>query len=172
MSLLIDLLLLSCLGVIAFQDFRERQVSWIPLVLLFVSFGWKGLLTLDFNSLLAGFIFNAAFILFQLLMLTLWMSIRNKKWTNIIDVYLGLGDILFFVALSTAFAPFQFVVFYSGSMTITVIGVMICRLLSVRTNPEIPLAGSMAAVMMICLTVTGFVHYPDFHDPAVLSSFL
>ena len=172
MPLLIDLLLFVCLGVIAFQDFRERQISWIPLVLLFFFFGWKALLAMDSDSLFFNVAVNTGFIVFQLIVLTLWMSIRNKKWINIIDTYLGLGDILFFIALTTAFAPVQFIVFYSASLFITLCGVLTGRLLSKRTNPEIPLAGSMAAVLMICIVAIAFVHHPVFYERSFLSSFL
>jgi hypothetical protein len=172
MLLIIDLLLLIFLGWIAFQDFRERQISWLLLPPVFIFFAWKGFLTQSPAALITGFVLNSCFILVQLLLLTLWMSLRNKKWTTIIDVHLGLGDILFFAAITAAFEPFLFVVFYVLSMIITLAGVLISRLLLPRANPEIPLAGSMAMVLMICIIITAMVPSIDFYTRPVLFSFL
>jgi hypothetical protein len=147
----VQLFIFLLLGIIAFQDFRERQISWLLLPVLFISFSVKTYSEIGWEALFSNLLFNIGFIVFQLLLLSLWISIKNRKLTNIIDTYLGLGDILFFAAICNAFTSFQFLVFYVVSIVITVIGFLIYKLFSKNSSPEIPLAGSMAAVLIIFL---------------------
>ena len=39
-----------------------------------------------------------------------------KEWTNIIDSWLGLGDVLFFVCLCGLFSPVNFIAFFISSI--------------------------------------------------------
>jgi hypothetical protein len=87
----------------------------------------------------------------NLLGVTLFVWLKEKKLKNIVDSYLGLGDILFFLVLTIVFSPLNFIVFYLGSiMLITVIyGCII--LFSKQTKTLIPLAGAMSVLLIMVL---------------------
>lgn len=172
MLFLTDLASLVLLGIIVFQDFGQRQISWILLPLLFTGFALKAALLMQMADLLSSVLFNLGFIAVQLLLLTVWISIKNKKWTSIIDVHLGLGDVLFFVAISTAFSPFQYVFFYVISIVITLTGFVLYKWVSKNTNPEIPLAGAMSAVLMVLMIVSALLPQLNFHNDPLFISFI
>jgi hypothetical protein len=140
--------------VIVYQDFSERQISWPTLPALFVLFFIEAVTIKSTSLVLTSIAFNLMFIVLQMILLSLWMSLRLKKWTNIIDVYLGLGDLLFFVVLSCIFEPLNFIIFYLSSLMLTLLGYACYRLLQKNGTPEIPLAGSMAIVLIACIIFT------------------
>jgi H+/Cl- antiporter ClcA len=118
----------------------------------------------DHKEFFSAVFFNLAFIALQLIFLTLWISFKNKKWTNIIDTYLGLGDILFFVAISSAFSPIQFVLFYLISIVITLIAFVVYKWKSEKANSEIPLAGAMSVVLIICMLLSITIPQLNFYN--------
>jgi low temperature requirement protein LtrA len=166
MLLVVDILILFSLFIIVFQDFKQRQISWFLIPLLFAGFVYKASLYKD--SALTGFLFNAAFIVLQLICLTLYFSIKNKRFLNIIDTHLGLGDVLFFLVVCTVFSPLNFIAFYVCSMIITLVAVIAYNLFSSRQTKDIPLAGAMAGALMILLLTTIAMPGVDFYNDGYL----
>lgn len=146
---LIDCVIILFLLIVGFQDFKYRMISWWLIPVLLFLFILKGSSVLTVREQIHYALFNLTFIVFQLLGLTLYYSLKNKKLYNIIDTQLGLGDILFFPILCVAFAPVNFIIFYLGSLVITLLIFFISRF-SMQTK-EIPLAGSVAMILMISL---------------------
>jgi hypothetical protein len=162
----VNIIILLSLVIIVHQDFKQRQISWYLLPIAFVAFVCKALLYS--NNLTNDFIFNFLFIALQLVCLTLYFSIKNKKMFNIIDTYLGLGDILFFIVLCTAFSPVNFIVFYFMSMILTLTGTLIYNFFSARRTSDIPLAGAMAATLLVAFITTLMVPGINFYDDVFL----
>jgi hypothetical protein len=124
----------------------------LPLALI----GFVGKAILYKNDILHDFFLNTLFILLQLVCLTLYFSIKKKKLFNIVDTYMGLGDILFFIVVCAVFSPVNFIAFYFISMILTLTGVLLYNFFSSRPATDIPLAGSMAAVLLL-IVVTTFI---------------
>jgi hypothetical protein len=171
MLLIVDLLLLICLGIIVFQDFKQREISWLLIPTLFAAFVGKALLVIGINStLITNTFLNVGFVLIQLVMLTLYMSIKNKKLVSIVNTYLGIGDILFFIVLCVAFSPLNYIVFYLASTILTLIGFLFYNIISKKATSEIPLAGAMAAVLLILMIVNKIKPQLNFyHDDYLLN---
>ena len=112
MNFFFYILVLFLLSVIVYQDFRYRAISWVTLPLLFATFTANYILETDFNSFLQSFLFNIGFIVFQLIAVTVYFSLKNRAITNITSKYIGWGDILFFTVASAVFSPVNFIVFY------------------------------------------------------------
>ncbi len=151
MSVFIDTCTLILLLVVVVQDMFYRAISWFLIPLLFLTFAFKGLLLIQPSQLVINSLINFGFILFQLLILSLYMSIKNKKVIFIVNSYLGLGDILFFVVICLAFSPANFIVFYLSSLIFTLIAFIAYTLIVKNANKHIPLAGIMAALMTILI---------------------
>ncbi len=132
------------LGLIAYQDFKFRAISWPLLLLLLLLL----LLTKGFQPETG---INLLFVAAQLVFLTLYISLKNKRFTNIIDTYLGLGDILFLVVVCAAFSTYEFVIFYIAGLLFSLLAFIIYRLLNRSASKEIPLAGLMSIVMIALL---------------------
>lgn len=117
-------------------------------------------------------IFNLSFIIIQLVLLTVYMSVKNKKFVNIVNTYLGIGDILFFIVIAAAFSPFNFIVFYIISTILTLLGFLLVSAVKKSTG-EIPLAGSMASMMIVLMFLNFYL--PDlnfYNDDFFISCFI
>ncbi|OFY82845.1 MAG: hypothetical protein A3F72_01805 [Bacteroidetes bacterium RIFCSPLOWO2_12_FULL_35_15] len=165
MLLIVDLLLLGCLGIVVFQDFKHRQISWLLIPTIFVAFVGKALLVIGVNSsLIINTIWNSTFILIQIVLLTVYMSIKNKKLVNIVNTYLGIGDVLFFIVLCAAFSPVNYIVFYLASTLLTLIGFLFYNIISKKATREIPLAGAMAGGLLILIIVNRIKPQLNFYN--------
>jgi hypothetical protein len=166
MLLVVDILILFSLILIVFQDFKQRQISWFLIPLSFAGFAYKASLYKD--SSIADFLLNTGFILLQLICITIYFSIKNKKFLNIIDTHLGLGDILFFVVICTVFSPLNFIAFYMISMISTLLAIIAYNLFSSRQTKDIPLAGAMAGALIILMITTWAIPGIDFYNDGYL----
>lgn len=133
------------------QDFKHRLISWPLIPLLLLCFLAQGLIKNQPAELLQYTLFNTAFVLLQLIALTLYISIKNKKMVNIINSYMGLGDVLFFAVITTAFSPVNFIFFYLSGLVFTLVSYRIYIGVNKAGSKEIPLAGTMSVVMIITL---------------------
>jgi hypothetical protein len=171
MVVFVNLLILIFLGFIVIQDFKDRAISWFLLPLLFISLALKSSMVSNFSEVVQSFIMNLIFVLLQLVLLTIWVSLRNKKLTNIIDTYIGLGDVLFFVAITTAFSSIQYILFYAISICLTLFGFLLYRYFFTKTNPQIPLAGAMAVFMMSFMLISNLLPGIGFYHSELLYLF-
>jgi hypothetical protein len=146
-----QLLLLLPLGFIIFEDFRYRAIHWIWIILLigFIFYFHKISLT---HSLT-----NLSLLAIQFLCLTFYFSIREKKVSNIINRYIGIGDFLFLVPVCFLFSPLNLMLFLSIGYGLTLLGTWVAFRLSSNNTLTIPLAGSLSIVLIIVLV--GFQFY-------------
>lgn len=147
MLFLISCCLIITLLTIAYQDFKSREVQWFwfPLLLVLALFKiWY----LDQFKELFSFLLNVIMVLLQLLLLTLYFSIKERKLINIADSYLGWGDILFLLNLCFLLSPLNFILFYLVSLLVTITSYLIYNAF-VNSSKPIPLAGLQAIVFTI-----------------------
>jgi len=140
MSPLFSLPILLILGFIVYEDFKFRAVTWYLFPLLAVIILIENIVVYTSVMSWQNFIINFVFIIVQLIAVTLYLSMKNKKWIWIWEEYLGLGDILFLLVLCLFFSPLNLIVFYLSSLILTVIAVLLLR----KIYPSfavIPLAG-------------------------------
>jgi hypothetical protein len=164
MALVLSLLALS---LIIYQDFKYRAISWWTIPLLFLSsigvaihsfyFDWKVIIV------------NLTLVAFQYLGVTLYFSIKNQKIINITRHYLGLGDLLFLLAITPLFAPLHFCCFLIGSLLLTLILTVLLSLLN-RTLKTIPLAGFLSLYLLLLIPLTRIFQYSLYYDFTLLQS--
>lgn len=161
MLLVINICLLLLLAVVVYQDLKERQISWFLIPLLLSLFAVQGLFRVSADELIGHTLFNVCFIMVQLLVLTIYISIKNKKPVNIINSYLGLGDVLFFITVAAAFSPLNFIVFYIIGLLFTLLFFIVLKRIVKTVSTEIPLAGGMAALMIVLIILNQWL--PEFN---------
>lgn len=139
--------LLLCLLAIFFQDLKYRRIHVaLPLLILIVSF---------FNSnqvSLAGLknvTTNITFFFITLSFLVLYMSIKNKRFLNPFQNYFGLGDLLFYVAITPLFFLYQYVIFFILSMLFSIIIQLLAKKI-IKEN-TVPLAGFSALLLFLVI---------------------
>ena len=164
MLVFIDLCLLILLSITAFQDFKHRTISWYLIPLLIITFIYRVYNTNETSTFWVHSAFNFVFVLAQLILLTIYMSIKKMKLVNIINTYLGLGDVLFFLVICLALSPLNFVLFYLAGMLFTAIGHLIYTGIVKKPNREIPLAGSMALLFIFLIFINLLIPLPFYTD--------
>jgi len=164
--LLIQFLILGCLGLICYQDMRYRAVYWVcfPILSLLLLFQKQWHVGIIDSLIDAGY--GLLFFAVQLFLLWVYFAIKNKKPVDITKEYLGLGDVLFLLALTFYFSPVNYVLFYIGSLIIVLIYALFQQLWLKRDNFQIPLAGLQALLFSI-IFILSFVNpnlklYSDF----------
>lgn len=147
---LIYIPIILVLSIITYQDFKERKISWVTLPVLSCLFIAETLISaplLQLYFIQLGS--NLLFILIQLSTLFIYFSLKAGKFINIINSKIGIGDILFFVTIAFAFSTINFILFYVGSLLFITILFLVLKLLFKNVSVEIPLAGAMAALLII-----------------------
>ncbi|WP_158800279.1 hypothetical protein [Pedobacter sp. L105] len=158
--LLLQLFILICLGLICYQDMRYRAVYWI-------CFPFLGILLLLFKQqhtsmydVLTESVYAFLFIGIQFVLLSLYFSLKNKRFINITHQYLGWGDILFLLAITFYLSPVNYVLFYVGSLIVVLLYTFTQQILLKKVNPQIPLAGLQA--LLLCFVLVFSLINPSF----------
>ena len=139
--------LLLC--IIIYQDFKHRSLRWELLPLLLISVWIEGYLTIGIELLAYFGGLNFLFFALQLILLTVYVSIQLKAWTNITKEHLGIGDILFFIPLCFTFTPLNLIVFFIVALLITIIIFFVVHERYKPKNRTIPLAGVLSLYLII-----------------------
>jgi hypothetical protein len=143
--LLLKLFILLILFMLVYQDFNYRMVYafLFPLLAaLFVLLRWMGQ-----ESLTAIFRESALTLLFlgaQLLLLTIYFSLRFKRWVLISQQLLAWGDILLLAVIGCYFSFLNYIFFYLLSAAATLLCWTIWQAGRQKTARSIPLAGFQA----------------------------
>ena len=154
MTLLIAIATILVLGIIVFQDAKYRAISWYLIPILLVLFSTQGIQKLSLEEWIVYFTTNVILLAINLFGVFAIISLREKRITNIINSYIGLGDILFFVVLAGAFSPMNFLIFYIGSVLISCIALLIWKQIKNNTELLFPLAGIISALLIPVLVLS------------------
>jgi len=149
--LLLQLLIFISLGLICYQDMRYRAVYWICFPVLSVLLFFLKKEYAGFSIALTESCYGLLFIGAQVFLLWLYFSMKNKRLVNITRNYLGLGDILFLLAIAFYLSPVNYILFYVGSLIIVLLYTLTQHVLLKKVNPEIPLAGLQALILGVVL---------------------
>ncbi|MDR1678836.1 MAG: hypothetical protein LBR81_03570 [Prevotellaceae bacterium] len=163
MELALNMVIVLLLAALIYQDFKSRSVLWVifPVLIIFQFFlSYK---LIGWDELWRNTVVNLMLLALQFLLLTLYFSFRNARWTNIINKYIGAGDVFFFVFLSLAFSPFNFIAFF----VVSLLAILIIYFLIVRKNlkkHKIPLLGAMSIAYLPVLCVEYLSDFNKFDD--------
>lgn len=151
--------------IILLQDFKERMISlwtlpWIFSIGMYQAWSdwlWEPWFLLS----------NLLFIGIQLLGVSLYFSIKHKGWINITQDYLGVGDVLFFGALTPLFAPVQFCCFFISSLLLILCSAGMYNWL-IAPLKTIPLAGAMSACWLLYSLILSYYNLSSYDDWSLL----
>ncbi len=108
MSLIITICLLICLSAITYQDLKDKEfnIIWIPLLLIT---GIGG--ALYNRSFLWEYLgLNVLFVLLLFFSCASYVVLRKRvSFRQFFDNYFGIGDLLFWLALTPLLPPFEFI---------------------------------------------------------------
>lgn len=164
MKLTLLFISLFILAFVVFQDFKSKSISWYLLPMLLIVFIGNALLRIEVENLLLFSGINLILVITNLVGVFLLVWLKERKPINIIDSYLGLGDVLFFLVITTTFSPFNFVVFYLGSILIITLIYGVIILINKEKKTLIPLAGAMSLLLMFVLIADAFIPSVDIYN--------
>jgi len=116
--------------------------------------------------------YNLIFLFAQLLLISVYFSVKEKKIVIITKDYLGIGDILFLICLAFFFSPLNFMAFYFGSLFIILVGVLLYMLLKKQVKPQLPLAGLQAILLMSLIITNSIFNLFKFYEDTQLVNYL
>ena len=171
--LLTRILILLALLLVFVQDIKSRSVYWIVFPLLLILFIVSDLVNhKSFGDLWPSVLLNLGFLVLQLLIITCWFSLKEKRWVNISMDLLGWGDILFLVSISFYLSFVNFLFFHIVSLLLALTGWLIWQLFANQKSKHIPLAGMQAVVFAVFLSSDWWLLHVDTTNDTWLLHFL
>ena len=161
------IVLIAILGVVIYQDFRFRAVSWVVFPVLLAAAVALGLRQTGSAELLESSIINLGVLALMFAGLTIYFSIRERALVNIVNRYIGIADILLLAVIAVLFSPVNFIMYYMGSLALITAGSLIYLVLKKDVNAEIPLAGAFAITLAACLVFNGVNGAVSLYDDAL-----
>ena len=134
--ILIELFFILLLGILFYQDIKERKVSVWVLILGIVTGGIIHYLWQQPIVFLSNIGLNISFVV--LIFIILWGYAKLKLKKNIFEVF-GLGDLLFFILLAVSLPLLSFLMVFVFSLIFSLIVFMILK--NKLKEQTVPLAG-------------------------------
>ena len=131
------------LSFIIYEDFKARAIHWYWLLFLLV-----GILGLENISIKDGIV-GLAFMAFQLFVVTVYFSIKQRRLVNISKDYFGIGDTLFLIPLCFYFDIKRLLIFWIVGLLINILGFLIIKKTLKTDLQTIPFAGGMSLVLIV-----------------------
>lgn len=145
--------MLLCLVLVFIQDIKYRKIHVIlPIVIFIVSFF---LIPLKKYDLLEILLFNTGFFFITLGILTLYMSLKSKKFLNPFEHYFGLGDLLFYVAVTPLFLLKNYILYFILSLVFAIL--LQFGFKKIIREETVPLAGFASLFLFIILLKDSFI---------------
>ena len=148
--LVLKLLLILAFGLLAYQDVKDRAVSWVlfPAIGLLLIALYAHQTTAE-QYLLATLV-NMALV--SLIIGILWLYTRVIAHKKFLNTSFGLGDLLFFYAFALGFPTLTFIVLFACSLLFSL---LVFLLAGNRYKMQtIPLAGLMGMFLIGVLLVS------------------
>lgn len=146
--LLLRLLTITLLLIIFAEDMYHRAVHWFLFPMLAIAFILIRLRSHEpLPFILMDSTLNLGFVLLQFILVTLYFSLKHKRFINITSGQLGWGDVLFILSFAFLLSPVNYVAFYISSLLMILMGWLIYNALICSTDRQIPLAGLQAFLL-------------------------
>lgn len=153
MATIVYSIFLLTLGYTFYTDVKDREIALYTLLVLVFSGGY---LALESHSVKVAGLFwllNSVFIGIQYGVLMLYLELRYKEGRQLFSKWIGLGDLLFFLAVGIYYPINEFVFVYLGSLLFSAL-----VFLSFKSHLKtIPLAGFSALLIVFFELYTALI---------------
>lgn len=139
--------------ILLYQDFKYRGVDWRLLILLYCI-----CLGINIHEILLNLrdvLFNSIFLLVISVVFVVFLALKERKIINPLHGYVGLGDVLFLLAITPVFYVKNFVAFILIGSLSTLFASLFITDFSTR---GIPFAGCLSLLFCILLTIDSIFH--------------
>lgn len=152
------ILVLTC-ALIAFQDFKERMVSWILFPVVGICLAFLYSTQVSFTQFYPFVVMNI--ILVTTIVLILFLYTKYIAKMEFLNVSFGLGDLLFFYALALGFPTVTFLVLFVLSILFSLVTFLVFK--GKNGVETIPLAGLMGLFLTGVIIASFFSNVPSLY---------
>lgn len=135
---------LTLFALCLYQDVRHRGIHWLVFPLLFLSALWLSG-TPDWKVMAV----NAGIFCGMLVLLSIYLSLKEGRLVQLTKGYFGWGDILFLLAVTPLFDTLEYLMFFTIGTLLSLIIHGVSSLIVRQAN--VPYAGYMALMGMVTL---------------------
>lgn len=159
MDVFLKIALLSLLVIVVVQDIRHRAIHFLlPIVLFVVGMLRFYLLELNYVELSI----NTLFLGLLMMGLFLYVSLKSRQLVNPINTFIGIGDIVFFVAIIPLFYSTPYILFFSTGM---VFSILTHLLFTKDKERHVPLAGYLSIYLVLLMFIDSWLSRDIFFTP-------
>lgn len=152
MKLSLEILFVLILGILFYQDIKERRISlWILMIGIFLG-GMIHYLQQPPIVFISNIVINSIFIAIIFGVLCFYAKFKLKK--NIFEVF-GLGDLLFFILLAISLPILSFLTVFVFSLIFSLVIFIILK--NKWKEQTVPLAGLQSFFLGLVLIVNKFL---------------
>ncbi|WP_378175229.1 prepilin peptidase [Aquimarina sp. SS2-1] len=144
MDTVIQIIIILLFTLVFIQDLKLRAIH-ISLPILILIFGLISYFRNGYSAI--NLLYSLAFLIITFGGLYFYLSAKNKRFTNPFKRNMGLGDVLFFVAVIPFFSLHNYILFFITGMLFSIVGFLTIKLV-VKTD-LVPLAGLLALYLII-----------------------
>lgn len=157
MSLIVTSII--CSAIICYQDFKSRAVFWFMFPFLAIALGIIHYLKVEASFFYRSLPINFILVSIIILLLFLYSKLIAKK--KFMNHSIGLGDVLFFIALAIGFPTMTFIVLFSYSLFFSLLTYLIFKKrMKLKT---VPLAGLMSLFLIGVLALDIIYNLPSLY---------
>lgn len=158
MLIVLKIVLLASLGIIVYQDFKDRKVYLALLLIPLFSLGFLNYK----NSLTSQFLINTAlnFALVIVILGILFLYSKYKLKESLQNTF-GFGDVLFFLVIAVGFPTFTFIVLFSFSLIFSLVLFLIIK--KNFKQQTVPLAGLQALFFSLLFSLNWIFNFVDLY---------
>ena len=145
MKFALNIILIAVLILVAYQDMKMRLIHvMLPLVIfgLGITINW---IFMEFAYL--QWIWSLLFLILDFAIVTIYFSVKNRKYVNPFDALVGWGDVLFLIALIPLFSFGGYIRFFVMGMVFSLLLFLIMKSIYPKYK-TIPLAGFLAIFLI------------------------
>ncbi|MNK23697.1 hypothetical protein D3C87_419950 [compost metagenome] len=141
-----------------FQDIKSRHIHIILPPIVFLGGAYLLLQNLSWNKSVEIIAYNLIFLFLTFFILIIYMSLKNRTFQNPFKNYFGLGDLLFYLAVSPLFVLHNYILFFILSMIFSIVLFFIFK--KFLKKDSIPLAGYASLLLLILICKDMLFNYP------------
>lgn len=146
--------LVICLLLMVWQDWKYRKIHVLLPLLLFGLMVFQTWEIFNYKTLA----FNIVFFCLIFTFLVLYMSIKAKQFLNPFEHYFGLGDVMFYLAVTPFFMLREYAIYFIASM---VFAIIMQTLFAKKTKEEtVPLAGFSSLLLVMIIASDLLFNFP------------
>jgi hypothetical protein len=165
MTIILNITLGILLGAIIYQDFKYRAIHVFLVIGVFIC---SCLLLWQHQKSLTPMFYTSIFLITVLVLLWIYITLKNRN-IDAITKGIGIGDVLFFFAVSPLFSLRNYMLFFISGMIITLIFYILFR--NLMKTKLIPLAGILSGHLIVLKILSLSLNFDLFYNPIIIKAF-